>query len=150
MDIQKNVFEKKRMCSTLNKLLVTRKPPNIYVNVNVLIPQTMTNSVFFDFVFATKYHIIYTEKHQNLYLVNELTYHLNILEMHLLVFLGFPDLTKFNFWKKKCKNKIEKNHSKLPPLSFILPSVVITSTHKQTQIYHGLFYFMLKINITKL
>lgn len=123
-------LKKKRMCLTLNKLLVTRKPRNIYVNVNVLIPQTMTNLVFFDFVFATKYHIIYTEKHQNLYLVNELTFHLNILEMLLLVFLGFPDLTKFNFWKKKCKNKIEKNHPKLPPLSFILPSIVITSTHK--------------------
>lgn len=93
------------MSLTLNKLLVTEKPPNIYVNVNVLIPQTMTNLFFFDFVFASKYHSIHTEKLQNLYLVNDLTFHLNILEMHLFVFVGFPDLTKINFWKKKWKNK---------------------------------------------
>lgn len=93
------------MFLTLNKLLVTRKPPNIYVNVNVLIPQTMTNLFFFDFVFVSKYHSMYTEKHQNLYLVTDLTFPLNILEMHLFVFVGFPDLTKINYWKKKWKNK---------------------------------------------
>lgn len=63
----------------------------------------MKNLFSFDFSLVSKYRIIYTEKYHRLYLVNVFSFHLNILKMHLFVFIGYSDVTKVNFWKKKWK-----------------------------------------------
>lgn len=88
----------------------------------------MTNLFPFAFAWVSKYHIIYTEKYETFYLVNALSFHLNILKMHLFVFVGFSAIAQL--LEKQMGEKRQWWHFGVIPLNFILVIIVRISTHK--------------------